>query len=73
MKALIDTVLSQDGFVYNCIGLWSRFNKSSDGVNDIDVGLVKIMEGKGTNNQIVPSLGASSGPFMIIVDVGMLL
>ena len=72
LKDLIDTVLSQGGLICNDIGCWIRFNKSSDGVTDIDVDLGDIMEGTGTKKKVTTSDGASSGYFIIVVDIGSL-
>ena len=70
LKSLLDDILGQDGFIYDDFGWWSRFNKSSNGVNDVDIGHVEIMEFVGTNNQVAPSHGASIEYFVIVVDVG---
>ena len=70
LKSLIDDILGQDGFICDDFGWWSRFNKSSNGVNDVDIGHVEIMEFVGTNNQVAPSHGASIEYFVIVVDVG---
>ena len=60
LKALLDTVLSQDGFICDDIGWQSRFIKISDGVNETDVGLGETMDGMGTNYQVDSSHGASN-------------
>ena len=70
LKSLLDDILGQDGFMCDDVSWWRRFNKISDGVNDVDVGHVEIMEFVGTNNQVAPSHGASIGYFVIVVDVG---
>ena len=69
-KDLIDIELSQDGFICVDIGWWVRFNKSSNGFNDIDVGHGDIMDGTGTNSQVSPSHGSLSGSFILVVDLG---
>ena len=69
-KALIDTVLSQNGFICDYIGWWSRLNKISDWVKVIDMVLGNIMEGTVTNNQVAPSHGELSGSLIVLVDVG---
>ena len=46
---LFDTILVQDGLICDDVGLWSRLNKGSDGIDDVGIGLGKIMEGTGTN------------------------
>ena len=37
-KSLLDYVLGKDGLICDDFGWWIRFNKFSDGVNDIDIG-----------------------------------
>ena len=64
--------MSQNGLICDDIGWWIRFDKGSDGINDINdivVGLGDIMEGKCTKNKFASSHGEPSGAFIIIVDV----
>ena len=49
-----NTVFRKDGFVCYDIGWCSRFNKSTDVINYIDIGLGDIMEVTVTNNQVSP-------------------
>ena len=70
LKYLFDTVLGQDGMIFDDVGWWSRFNKGKNGVDNFGIGLEKIMEGTGTNNQVAPSHGYSIGYFIILFDGG---
>ena len=70
LKALIGNVLTQGGFICDDICCWGRFNKSKYGVKNIAIGFGYIMEGTGTDNQVVTSHGLLSVPYIIVVDVG---
>ena len=68
-----DNLMSQDGFIYNYVGWWIGFNKGSDGIDNIDMGLGDIIEGPDTKNQVDPSHGASISNFTILVHGGDIL
>ena len=72
LKSLLHILLIQDVIICNDIGWWSSSNKSSYDINDIDVGIGKIVEGAGADNQVFPSHRASSSSFIIVVDAGRL-
>ena len=65
-----DNLMSQDGFIYNYVGWWIGFNKGSGVIDNVGIGLGKIMEGMGTNNQVDPSHGASIVSFITAADGG---
>ena len=62
--------MGQDVLVFDVVGWWSGFNKGSDSIDDVDIGLRDIIEGTGTNNLVAPSHGASIGYFIVVVDGG---
>ena len=70
MKSLLDAALVQNGLICDNVGWCSRFNKSSDGVDDVGIGHVNIMEGTGTNKQVDTYHGSSIVYFFIVVDGG---
>ena len=72
-ESLFDTVLGKDGIICDDVGWWIGFNKGSDVVEDVDIGLVKIMEGTRTNNKVDKSHGALIGYFIIVVNSGGIL
>ena len=47
---------------------WNGFNKCGNGVEDVDKGIVKIVEIMGTKNQVYPAHGASIVSSIIVVD-----
>ena len=61
--SIFDTVLGKDGIICDNIGWWSGLNKGSDGVDDIGIVLVEIMEGMGTNNKVTTPHGYLIGCF----------
>ena len=66
-KSLFGAVLGQDGIICDDVGCFIGFNKGSYGIDDFDIGLGKIMEGTGTNNQVAPSHGTSVGSLIVVV------
>ena len=48
-----DTLMSQYDFIYNYIGLWIGFNKGSDGIDNIDIGLGDIIEVPDTKTRFI--------------------
>ena len=73
LKPLLDAALGQDGLIFDDVGWWGRFNRGSDGINDVNIGHGKIMEVTGNKNQVAPSHGESIGSFIIAVDGGRIL
>ena len=65
---MFDTVLVQIGLI--CDNVSWLIGLVSDGVDDVDIGLGNIMEGTGSNNQVLPSHGSLIVSFVIIVDGG---
>ena len=55
-------------YFFDDVGWWIGFNKGSDVVEDVDIGLVKIMEGTRNNNKVDKSHGALIGYFIIVVN-----
>ena len=70
LNYLFDTVLGQDGLICGDVGWWIRFDKVSDVVDDVNIGIGNIMEGTDINNQDDPSHGASIISFVIVIDGG---
>ena len=50
--SLFNTVLGQGGFICDCVGWFSAFNKHGDSIDDIDLGLCGIVKDMGTNNNV---------------------
>ena len=69
-ESLFDTVLGKDGIICDDVGWWIGFNKGSDSIDDVDIDLVNITEGTGTNNQVDSSHGALIGSVIILVYRG---
>ena len=60
-ESLFNTVLGQDGLICDDVGWWSALNKGSYGIDDVDIGFGKIMQGMGTNNKVDPLDGVLIG------------
>ena len=56
-ESLFNTLLSQDGLIFDYVGWWSGFNKGSDIIYNVAIGIHNIVEGMGTKNQEAPRHG----------------
>ena len=72
-ESLFNTVLGWDGIVCNDVGWRSGLNEGGDSIYNFGIGLRKIMEGMGANNQVDPYHGAPIGSSIIVVDIGRIL
>ena len=69
-ESLFDTVLFQYGLVCVDISWWISFNKVSKAVDNVDIGLDRIMDCTGTNNQVASSHRELIGFFIILFNGG---
>ena len=67
-ESLFNTVLGQDGLIFDDVGWWSGFNKGCDIVHGVDIGIGKIVEGVGTKKQVAPDHGDPTGSTIIVVE-----
>ena len=72
-ESLFNTVLGQDGLIFDDVGWWSGLNKGNNIIYDVDIILPDILEGMGDKNLIDPYHRAPIGSPIILVDGGRIL
>ena len=55
-ESLFNTVLGQDGLIFDDVGWWSGFNKGCDIVHGVEIGIGKIVEGVGKKNRLLQTM-----------------
>ena len=68
-----NTVMGQDSLICDNVCLWGGFKKGNDSIDNIDIGLGKILEGVGTNKQVYPFHGEPIQSSIIVVDGGRIM
>ena len=71
--SLFNTVLVQDGLIFDDFCWWSVLNNSDDMIYDFYIYLCNIVDGIGANNHVAPDYGETIVYSIILVDGGRII